>query len=221
MIVGIDCVSLLVFMGFSLVCCSLHQFHIVQLKAPVEQRRFRTVETGEQEEASIRVGRQPVAFIPLPRVRLFPEPKRRVRFLTRQESVRLLHELPSHLADLAAFTLATGLRQSNATQLRWDQVDRSRGVAWIHPDQSKSRKAIAVPLNEDAMVILARRWGRHDVYVFTYRGAPVLRTSTKAWYKALQRAGIENFRWHDLRHTWASWHVQNGTSLQELQELGG
>jgi integrase len=45
--------------------------------------------------------------------------------------------------------------------------------------------------------------------------------STKAWYAALERAGVEDFRWHDLRHTWASWHVQNGTPLYALQEMGG
>lgn len=45
--------------------------------------------------------------------------------------------------------------------------------------------------------------------------------NTQAWRKVLVKAGIENFRWHDLRHTWASWHVQNGTPLNVLQELGG
>lgn len=157
----------------------------------------------------------------VPRVRLYPEPRKRVRWITREEASRLLCELPPHLADMAAFTLATGLRQSNVSYLRWDQVDMARGVAWIHADQSKSRKAIAVPLNADAMAILRGWRRRHPVYVFTYKGEPVARTTTKAWKNALARAGIEDFRWHDLRHTWASWHVQSGTRLQELQELGG
>lgn len=45
--------------------------------------------------------------------------------------------------------------------------------------------------------------------------------TTAAWYKALKRCAIDDFRWHDLRHTWASWHVQSGTPLNVLQELGG
>ena len=100
-------------------------------------------------------------------------------------------------------------------------MDLERGTAWIHADQSKSRRAIAVPLNQDAVNILAQRHGKHLVYVFTYKDAPVARTTTKAWKHALERVGIKDFRWHDFRHTWASWHVQQGTSLQELMELGG
>lgn len=157
----------------------------------------------------------------IPRVRLFPEPKKRVRWITQAQAAKLVSELPPHLATMAAFTLATGLRQANVSWLRWDQVDLERRTAWIHADQSKSRRAIAVPLNEDAMRVLLQQRGTHPVFVFTYKDAPVARTTTKAWKAALARAGIEDFRWHDLRHTWASWHVQNGTSLQELMELGG
>jgi len=62
---------------------------------------------------------------------------------------------------------------------------------------------------------------KQQTYVFSFRDQRVVQLSTKAWYAALERAGIEDFRWHDLRHTWASWHVQNGTPLFALQELGG
>ena len=53
------------------------------------------------------------------------------------------------------------------------------------------------------------------------RGQPIRPVSTKAGYQALERVGIKDFRWHDLRHTWASWHVQNGTPLFALQQLVG
>jgi integrase len=157
----------------------------------------------------------------IPRVRLFPEPSKRVRWLSPEEAARLITELPTHLADMAAFALATGLRQRNVSYLKWGNVSLERGTAWVDAQASKSRKAITVPLNEDAMRVLKRRIGQHPEYVFTFKDKPVAKTSTQAWYKALKRAGIEDFRWHDLRHTWASWHVQRGTSLQELQELGG
>jgi integrase len=157
----------------------------------------------------------------VPRIRLFKESSRRVRWLTHEEARRLVDELPEHLADMALFTLATGLRRSNVTGLRWSAVDLERRLAWVHSDQSKSRKAISVPLNRDAIRILEKWKGKHRTHVFSYLDKPIFQTSTKAWYAALEKAEIDDFRWHDLRHTWASWHVQNGTSLQELMELGG
>jgi integrase len=122
---------------------------------------------------------------------------------------------------MAAFSLATGLRRANVTGLQWSQVDLVRRVAWIHPDQAKARRAIAVPLNAEAVVLIRKQLGKHPVYVFSWRGQKITQVNTKAWRQALERARIDDFRWHDLRHTWASWHVQNGTPLNVLQELGG
>jgi len=156
-----------------------------------------------------------------PQVRMLREPTRRIRSLTHEEAERLLAELPEHQADMAAFSLATGLRAANVTGLQWQQVDLKRQLACVHPDQAKARRAIAVPLNGEAMALLRQQAGKHPTYVFSYKGAPITQVSTKAWYAALERAGIVDFRWHDLRHVWATWHVQNGTPLFALQELGG
>jgi integrase len=156
-----------------------------------------------------------------PRFRMLPEPRRRIRWITREDAERLLAELPVHLRAMARFSLETGLRKSNVTGLQWSQVDLRRRCAWIHPDQAKGRKAIAVPLSAAAVLVLREQIGMHPVVVFTYRGNPTKQLNTKAWRRALERAGIEDFRWHDLRHTWASWHVQAGTPLHVLQELGG
>ncbi|WP_133131402.1 tyrosine-type recombinase/integrase [Legionella yabuuchiae] len=157
----------------------------------------------------------------VPAVRMRKEENRRIRWITYQEASRLLNELPEHLKDMAAFSLATGLRQSNVTGLKWCDVNLIRNHALVNPEDSKTSKAIPVPLNQDAVDILIKQKGKHPVFVFAYKGNPVSRCNNHAWRKALNRAGIKNFRWHDLRHTWASWHVQNGTSLPELQQLGG
>lgn len=156
-----------------------------------------------------------------PTVRLLNEPNKRIRWLTHDEAQKLFKELPDHLEVMARFTLATGLRESNVTGLMWEQIDMQRRCCWIHPDQAKTRKAIAVPLNSDAIDIIRDQLGKNQRHVFTYRGEPVTRANNHAWQKALVRAGIKDFRWHDLRHTWASWHIQNGTPLHILQELGG
>jgi integrase len=156
-----------------------------------------------------------------PRVRLFPERKRRVRYLTPEQEDALLRALPGHQSDMAQFALATGLRQANVKGLEWSQVDMQRHVAWVHPDQAKGGKGICVPLNKIACQVVLRQLGKHPRFVFTYQGRPVKAINTKAWKKALRAIGLEDFRWHDLRHAWATRHVQAGTSTAELQELGG
>lgn len=120
------------------------------------------------------------------------------------------------------FALQTGLREANITHLEWSEIDFNRSHATIPAHKSKSGKAIAVPLNQKAMAVLYNQLAsQHRRYVFTYKNKPIKRFNTRAWRKALKRANISDFKWHDLRHTWASWHVQNGTSLHELQQLGG
>lgn len=144
-----------------------------------------------------------------------------MRWLRPEEVDRLLEALPAHLEAMARFTLATGLRERNVTQLSWSQVDLERRIAWIHPDQAKARRAIAVPLNSDALSVLREQVGKHPERVFTYRGRPLDQANTRAWRQTLREVGIGDFRWHDLRHTWASYHVQQGTPLNVLQKLGG
>lgn len=157
----------------------------------------------------------------VPPIKLLAEPSRRIRYLSDDEEQRLLATLPDHLAEVARFALATGLRMANITELEWQQVDLGRRQAWIWADQSKTRTAIAVPLNEDAVTVLRRQWGLHQDRVFTHQGQPFHQANGRAWRNACQRAGLEDFRFHDLRHTWATRHIHAGTPLHALMELGG
>jgi len=154
-----------------------------------------------------------------PKIRMRPEPKRRVRYLTEEEAWKLIRELPSHQRGMATLAWHTGLRMSNVTQLKWEHIDMQTRTIVV-PD-TKNGEPLGVYINQVALEVIRNQIGKHQEYVFVYKGNPVKQCSTKAWKKAKERAGIKDFRWHDLRHTWASHHVQNNTPLYALQEQAG
>ncbi|WP_368933038.1 tyrosine-type recombinase/integrase [Citrobacter sp. RHB21-C01] len=159
---------------------------------------------------------------------------KRVRWLEKDEAKRLIDECPEPLKSVVKFALATGLRRSNIINLEWQQIDMQRRVAWVNPEDSKSNRAIGVALNDTACKVLRDQIGNHHKFVFVHTKAgrrpdgsvtPAVRKMRvddgRAWNSACKRAGIEDFRFHDLRHTWASWLIQSGVPLSVLQEMGG
>ncbi|MBI3529867.1 MAG: tyrosine-type recombinase/integrase [Betaproteobacteria bacterium] len=67
---------------------------------------------------------------------------------------------------------------------------------------------------------MRRQLGKHPCRVFVFRDKLIAAASTRAWREALKKAGIEDFRRHDLRHTWASWLAQSGVPMGVIQEMG-
>jgi integrase len=156
----------------------------------------------------------------IPKVRLLPGEVERDRWLNHDDAHRLLSVCAPHLAALARFALATGCRAREITGLEWNRVDLGRCTAWL--DRTKNGTPRGVPLNHDAIKVLEEQVGKHEQFCFTYRGKPIRwELTNSAWHTALRKAEIKDFRFHDLRHTWASWHRQAGTSCDELKELGG
>ena len=158
----------------------------------------------------------------VPKIRLEKEPQGRLRWLTPEEAQRLLNACRASeqkdLAGLVEFALYTGLRRGEALGLTWDRVDRSRGV--IQLELTKSRRRREVPLNRQADAVVARRaTSRHpEGLVFGTRSWYAFRSY---WQEAVKAARIEDFRFHDLRHTFASWAVQRGATLLEVKDLLG
>ena len=149
----------------------------------------------------------------------------RIRWLTKAEWKRLRTKISCsspHLLPIAEFAISTGLRASNILLLEWSQCDLRNCLVWIHADQSKSKKAISVPLSKDALKVLKKQRGQHDKWVFPYLGGdPITRVSNHGWKSACKAAGLHDITFHTLRHTFASYHIQSGTPLEVLQQLGG
>jgi len=156
----------------------------------------------------------------VPKIRMLKEPKRRVRFLKDEEADRLMLALPEHMVPVVRYALATGCRMTEILRLEWSRVDLGRRVSWLEAGSTKNGEGRGVPLNRDAILALRSVQGQHKRWCFTYQGKR-MEAIGSSWKRSLKRAGIEKFRFHDLRHTWASWHVMSGTNLQELMELGG
>lgn len=157
--------------------------------------------------------------VPMYRPRV-PEP----RWLTRAEFKRLLSKLPTpHLRLAARLAVQTGLRMSAQAGLTWSRVDFPGRRAWVPGYQMKAGKPIGIPLSREALRVLRalRKLADDSPYVHVWHGEPVADFNTEAFKDAVTTAGLAPLRWHDLRHTWASWHVQTGTSLHELMQLGG
>ncbi len=190
---------------------------IASLKTPGARNRYRAT-----VRAILRRAERDWDWIEkAPTIRMEREPKTAGRWLTEAEAARLIDAAPEHLQPVIRFALATGLRKSNILGLRWQHIDLARRQLWVHPDDAKSGKAIGIPLNGVAMQVLSGCRGRHPDAVFTVDGRPYRWIDHRTWQRVAADAGLPGVRFHDLRHTWASWLAQAGVDPQHLKALGG
>ncbi len=164
---------------------------------------------------------------PLRKLKKPKESRGRVRFLDDDERSRLLQACQDSQNEIlylcVILALSTGMRQGELMGLKWVDVDLKSGYAILHETKNGERRR--VPLTGHALELLKQhaKIRRLD--------SPLLFPSTtdplkpielkKPWQTALKRAGIDNFRWHDLRHCTASYLAMNGASLAEIAEVLG
>jgi len=164
------------------------------------------------------------------------ENNRRLRYLSEKEIERLLAECPTkapprkngkftqgpqaiYLKDFIIIAINTGMRKGEILSLKWDQV---RGE-FIYLEKTKSDKARQIPINDDLEECFKSIRKRQPVgtkYIFCDQDGHISDIKT-AFNAALKRAGITDFRPHDLRHTFASHYVMRGGSLPALQKILG
>lgn len=149
------------------------------------------------------------------------EPKVRVRWIEKDQARALISSLETEwMKRVVSFALLTGARKGEILSMKWESVNLSRRIAVVTADNAKSGKARPLPLNDEAVKAITS-CHRDSDFVFALNGEQARQISRGEFSRALKRAGITDFRFHDLRHTWASWHVQDGTPLLALKEMGG
>jgi integrase len=196
-------------------------FHMVD-KYKNRRRKEITNSSVNRELAALRkafnlaIKRRLAVRNPVSEVEFLPENKRRTRYLTQDEIEKLLDKCPSHLRCIVTFALNTGMRASEIFNLEWDKVDTEQWTVEI--TETKNGEPRHVVLNSKAIEAMGEP--KTEGYIFTYKGKPVKRV-TRSFNRACKEAKITDFRFHDLRHTWASYYVMGGGSLYELMQDGG
>jgi site-specific recombinase XerD len=152
-----------------------------------------------------------------PRIRLAKEPEHRVRWLEPNEETALLAACDKsrnrRLVDVVRVALESGMRLREITELQWPQVDLTRGL--IRLEHTKSGRRREVPMRQDVYTVLAALPEPREGRVWPDRR---IRT---AFENAVERAGLKDFRFHDLRHHFASWFMMRGGDLLALQKILG
>jgi integrase len=145
----------------------------------------------------------------------------RLRYLSQQEAFRLLAIAKTLrgiagdvLPDFIALALNTGMRKTELLRLKWAQVNDNRIT--LEPEITKNCKRRIVPLNATAMHVLGKRRGRVSPFVFG-----TVDNLYPTWHHICNLANLDDFRIHDLRHTFASWLVLAGVPLLEVRDLLG
>jgi len=169
-----------------------------------------------------------LAETPAAKIKLFREDNKRERYLSEAETQRLLRVLQADrnrpVALALLFLLSTGARRGEALKARWCDIDMDKQLWRIPAENAKSKKPRAIPLNDLALKVL-RELGEplsqeSSLFISNYNGKP-LRCITHAWFRMREKAGLPDLRMHDLRHSFASFLVNSGRSLYEVQQILG
>lgn len=153
-------------------------------------------------------------------VKFLRESKGRIRYLTREEFDRVLEACPDYLRPIVVVAVHTALRLGELLALLWGDVDLENG--FLSVNDPKNAVPAKVPLNQTARQTLRELFGRAtSVRVFTDSdGTPVpMRTVERHFTQALVRAKILGFRFHDLRHTCATWLVMAGVEIRKVKDV--
>lgn len=155
------------------------------------------------------------------RVRLLEESNRRLRFLSREEAAALVEASTPHLRPIVLCALHTGLRRGEIFGLEWERhVDLKHGFLLL--DVTKNGERREVPINATLSGVLQGQVRRIDSPFVFHDGRGRRLTDVKRSFRsACRRAGLKDFRFHDLRHTFASWLVMGGVDLTTVSRLLG